>query len=134
MFRLRYIGIFNSARSKRQAVCPSGFDCARPCHSERSVAKSNRSEAEARQRNLGRATLKMTRGIRCEYMILTEQKARVTYDNLIRLIDDPDVREPLKFLRERELVHYQRFCDALRITQDRLDSKNFYAVNPSFDK
>ena len=63
-----------------------------------------------------------------------EQKARVTYDNLIRLIDDPDVREPLKYLREREIVHYQRFGDALRVTQDRLDSKNFYAVNPSFDK
>ena len=70
----------------------------------------------------------------CEYVIVTEQKARVTYDNLIRLVDDPDVREPLKFLRERELVHYQRFGDALRITQDRLDSKNFYATNPSFDK
>ena len=53
-----------SARSKRQAVCPSGFDCARPCHSEWSEAESNRSVAEARQRNLGRATLKMTRGIR----------------------------------------------------------------------
>ena len=70
----------------------------------------------------------------CEYVIVTEQKARVTYDNLIRLVDDPDVKEPLKYLRERELVHYQRFGDALRITQDRLDSKNFYAVNPSFDK
>ena len=67
-------------------------------------------------------------------MILTEQKARVTYDNLLRLCDDPDVREPLKFLREREIVHYQRFGDALRITQDNLDSKNFYAFNPAFDK
>ena len=67
-------------------------------------------------------------------MILTEQKARVTYDNLIRLVDDPDVKEPLKYLREREIVHYQRFGDALRVTQDRLDSKNFYAFNPSFDK
>ena len=67
-------------------------------------------------------------------MIVTEQKARVTYDNLIRLIDDPDVREPLKYLRERELVHYQRFGDAIRVTQDHLDSKNFYAFNPSFDK
>ena len=53
-----------SARSKRQAVFPSGFDCARPCHSEWSEAESNRSVAEARQRNLGRATLKMTRGIK----------------------------------------------------------------------
>ena len=66
--------------------------------------------------------------------LAAEQKARVTYDNLIRLIDDPDVREPLKYLREREIVHYQRFGDALRVTQDRMDSKNFYAVNPSFDK
>ena len=66
-------------------------------------------------------------------MILTEQKARVTYDNILRLTDDPDVRDPIKYLREREVVHYQRFADALRITQDKLDSKNFYACNPSFD-
>ena len=66
--------------------------------------------------------------------LAAEQKARVTYDNLIRMIDDPDVREPLKFLRERELVHYQRFGDALRIAQDSMNSKNFYAVNPSFDR
>ncbi len=67
-------------------------------------------------------------------MILTEQKARVTYDNLLRLIDDPDVKDPLRFLREREIVHFQRFGDALRRTQERLDEKNFYACNPSFDK
>ena len=67
-------------------------------------------------------------------MILTEQKARTTYDNLLRLIDDPDVRDPIKFLRAREIVHYQRFSDALRVAQDNLDSKNFYAFNPSFDK
>ena len=71
---------------------------------------------------------------RCEYVILTEQKARTTYDNILRLTDDPDVRDPIKFLREREIVHYQRFGDALRIAQDNLDSKNFYAINPSFDK
>ena len=71
---------------------------------------------------------------RCEYVILTEQKARVTYDNILRLCDDPDVREPIKFLREREIVHYQRFADALRITQDHLDSRNFYAFNPAFVK
>lgn len=58
----------------------------------------------------------------------------MTYDNLLRMIDDPDVREPLKFLRERELVHYQRFGDALRIAQDSMNSKNFYAINPSFDR
>ena len=66
--------------------------------------------------------------------LAAEQKARVTYDNLLRLCDDPDVLDPLRYLREREVVHYQRFGDALRITQDRLDSKNFYAFNPSFDK
>lgn len=66
--------------------------------------------------------------------LAAEQKARVTYDNLIRLIDDPDVLDPLKFLREREIVHYQRFAEVLRNTTDRLDCKNFYAFNPSFDK
>lgn len=66
--------------------------------------------------------------------LAAEQKARVTYDNLLRLIDDPDVLDPLRFLREREIVHYQRFGEMLRRTTDRLDSKNFYACNPSFDK
>ena len=66
--------------------------------------------------------------------LAAEQKARTTYDNILRLVDDPDVRDPIKFLREREIVHYQRFSDALRIAQDNLDSKNFYAFNPSFDK
>ena len=66
--------------------------------------------------------------------LAAEQKARVTYDNILRMVDDPDVREPIKYLRQRELVHYQRFGDALRIAQDNLDSKNFYAYNPSFDK
>ncbi len=65
--------------------------------------------------------------------LAAEQKARVTYDNLLRLIDDPDVRDPIKFLREREVVHYQRFGEGLRIATDKLDSKNFYAFNPSFD-
>ncbi|MBQ2118722.1 MAG: manganese catalase family protein [Clostridia bacterium] len=65
--------------------------------------------------------------------LAAEQKARVTYDNILRLVDDPDVREPIKFLREREIVHFQRFGDAMRIAQDRVDSKNFYAINPSFD-
>ncbi len=63
-----------------------------------------------------------------------EQKARTTYDNLLRLIDDPDVRDPIKFLREREIVHFQRFGEALGIAQDELDSKNFYAYNPEFDR
>ncbi len=66
--------------------------------------------------------------------LAAEQKARVTYDNLIRMMDDPDVKEPLKFLRERELVHYQRFGDAIRLAVDSMDSKNFYATNPSFDR
>ncbi len=63
-----------------------------------------------------------------------EQKARKTYDNILRLVDDPDVRDVIKFLREREIVHFQRFGEALRIVTDKLDSKNFYAFNPSFDK
>ncbi|MGN0430965.1 MAG: manganese catalase family protein [Lachnospiraceae bacterium] len=62
-----------------------------------------------------------------------EQKARSTYDNILRLIKDPDVCEPIKFLRQREIIHFQRFGEALRITQDKLNSKNFYAVNPGFD-
>ena len=70
----------------------------------------------------------------CSYEVAPEQKARVTYDNLLRLIDDPDITEPLKFLREREVVHYQRFGEALRLSTDRLDCKNFYAFNPGFDK
>ncbi|MCM1185306.1 MAG: manganese catalase family protein [Lachnoclostridium sp.] len=63
-----------------------------------------------------------------------EQKARTTYDNILRLVDDPDVREPIKFLRMREVVHFQRFGEALRITQDKLNAKNFYAFNPGFDR
>ncbi len=66
--------------------------------------------------------------------LAAEQKARVTYDNLLRMIDDPDVCDPIRFLREREVVHYQRFGDALRVVQDHLDSKNFYGYNPAFDK
>lgn len=62
-----------------------------------------------------------------------EQKARLTYDNLLRLADDPDVLDPIRYLREREIVHYQRFGDALGIIQDNLNSKNFYAYNPAFD-
>lgn len=63
-----------------------------------------------------------------------EQKARTTYDNILRLVDDPDIIEPIKFLREREIVHYQRFGEALRRVQDCLPSNNFYFKNPSFDK
>ncbi len=63
-----------------------------------------------------------------------EQKARLSYDNILRLVDDPDVRDVIKFLREREIVHFQRFGEAMRMVTDKLDSKNFYAFNPSFDK
>lgn len=66
--------------------------------------------------------------------LAAEQKARVTYDNILRLVDDPDIIEPIKFLREREIVHYQRFGEGLRIVTDKLNSKNYYAFNPSFDK
>lgn len=62
-----------------------------------------------------------------------EQKARTTYDNILRMIKDPDVCDPIKFLREREIVHFQRFGEALRMLQEDLDSKNFYAINSSFD-
>lgn len=66
--------------------------------------------------------------------LAAEQKARKTYDNILRLVDDPDVIEPIKFLREREIVHYQRFGEALRLLTDKMNSKNFYAFNPGFDK
>lgn len=66
--------------------------------------------------------------------LAAEQKARISYDNILRLCDDPDVRDPIKFLREREVVHFQRFGEALRLCTDTLDSKNYYAYNPSFDK
>ncbi len=62
-----------------------------------------------------------------------EQKARTTYDNILRLIKDPEICEPIRFLREREIVHYQRFGESLRVVQEHLDSKNFYAINPEFD-
>ena len=63
-----------------------------------------------------------------------EQKARLTYDNILRLSDDPDVNDVIRYLREREIVHYQRFGEGLRKTLDRLDQKNLYAINPAFDK
>lgn len=66
--------------------------------------------------------------------LAAEQKARVTYDNILRLVDDPDVCDAIKFLRAREIVHYQRFSDALGIAQEKMNSKNFYGYNPAFDK
>ena len=66
--------------------------------------------------------------------LAAEQKARVTYDNILRLSDDPDVNDVIKFLREREIVHFQRFGEGLRLAKERMNQKNFYFVNPSFDK
>ena len=67
--------------------------------------------------------------------LAAEMKARTMYDNVLRLVDDPDVREPIKFLRAREIVHYQRFAEALGIAQEKADCKtNFYLTNPNFDK
>ena len=63
-----------------------------------------------------------------------EQKARTTYDKIRRLVDDPDVIAPIRFLREREVVHYQRFGEALENAKERMDSRNFYAFNPEFDR
>ena len=65
--------------------------------------------------------------------LAAEQKARTTYDNILRFCDDADVRDPIRFLRAREIVHFQRFGESLRLVQDKLDSRNFYAYNPAFD-
>ena len=65
--------------------------------------------------------------------LAAEQKARVTYDNILRMVDDPDVIEPIRYLRQREISHFQRFGETLRIVQDNLNSKNYYAINPAFD-
>ena len=66
--------------------------------------------------------------------LAAEQKARTTYDNILRVVSDPDVCDPIRFLRKREIIHFQRFGEALRDLQEKLDSRNFYAFNPSFDK
>ena len=63
-----------------------------------------------------------------------EQKARTTYDNILRVIDDPDVADPIRFLRQREINHFQRFGEGLRRVQEDLDPKNFYQFNPGFDR
>ena len=62
-----------------------------------------------------------------------EQKARVTYDNILRLSDDPDVNDVIKFLRQREIVHFQRFGEAMQLLREKLDQKNVYSMNPAFD-
>ena len=69
----------------------------------------------------------------CSYKGVAEQKARVTYDNILRLSDDPDVSDAIKFLRAREIVHFQRFGEGLRLAKERLDQKNVYYLNPGFD-
>ena len=66
--------------------------------------------------------------------LAAEQKARVTYDNILRMSDDPDVNDVIKFLRQREVVHFQRFGEGLRLAKEKMDQKNLYFVNPSFDK
>ena len=66
--------------------------------------------------------------------LAAEQKARTVYDNLLRVIEDPEVREPLKFLRTREIVHFQRFGEAMEKVKEKLDSRNYYYFNPEFDK
>ncbi len=66
--------------------------------------------------------------------LAAEQKARVTYDNILRLSDDPDVNDVIRFLREREVVHFQRFGEAIALAKDKMDQKNVYYVNPAFDK
>lgn len=70
----------------------------------------------------------------CSYEVAPEQKARVTYDNILRLSDDPDVNDVIKFLRAREIVHFQRFGEGLRLAKEKMDQKNLYFVNPSFDQ
>ncbi len=66
--------------------------------------------------------------------LAAEQKARTTYDNILRVIKDPEICDPIRFLRKREIIHFQRFGEALRTVQEHLDSRNFYAFNPAFDK
>ena len=66
--------------------------------------------------------------------LAAEQKARVTYDNILRLSDDPDVNDVIKFLRAREVVHFQRFGEGLRLAKEKMDQKNIYFTNPAFDQ
>ena len=65
--------------------------------------------------------------------LAAEQKARVTYDNILRLSDDPDVNNVIKFLREREIVHFQRFGEAMELLREKLNKKNVYYMNPALD-
>lgn len=82
------------------------------------------------------ATMQVKGDVICDLTedLAAEQKARVTYDNILRLSDDPDVNDVIKFLREREIVHFQRFGEAIRLAKDKMDQKNIYFINPAFDK
>lgn len=68
----------------------------------------------------------------CSYKVAAEQKARTTYDNILALVDDEEIKKPIRFLREREIIHYQRFAEALEIVKGHLNSDNYYAYNPAF--
>lgn len=70
----------------------------------------------------------------CPCKVAAEQKARLTYDNILRLSDDPDVNNVIRFLREQEIVHFQRFGEAIELAKQKLDQKNVYFTNPAFDK
>ena len=82
------------------------------------------------------ATMQVKGDVICDLTedLAAEQKARVTYDNILRLSDDPDVNDVIRFLREREIVHFQRFGEALELAKERMDRKNLYFMNPAFDK
>jgi spore coat protein JC len=82
------------------------------------------------------ATMQVKGDVICDLNedLAAEQKARVVYDNILRLSDDPDVNNVIRFLREREIVHYQRFGEGLRLATERQNQKNVYAINPSFDR
>ena len=71
--------------------------------------------------------------ISCAFDVAAEQKARVTYDNILRLSDDPDVNDVIKFLRQREIVHFQRFGEAMQLLREKLDQRNVYHMNPAID-
>ena len=82
------------------------------------------------------ATMQVKGDVICDLTedLAAEQKARVTYDNILRLSDDPDVNNVIRFLREREVVHFQRFGEALELAKDKMNKKNVYLTNPAFDK
>lgn len=84
--------------------------------------------------NSGTRTLRDGSPEGCSYANAAEQKARVTYDNILRMSDDPDVNDVIRFLREREIVHFQRFGEAVRLAKEKMDQKNVYFTNPAFDK